>query len=212
MCFVTVYTARQPRTVSSLCCTRPGGPAEPTGVIVGVSPKSQGKVTWHMPCVILPSSSPKILPPKLHLLRLPSPQSPLSDRAAPIGLDVNIAAELAKVLREGLDHLVLVGGGIDQASAILAIDQEDLVRHRIGPSRFPVIQLDDSAGLVALVVVGQDVVPDGETVPLAWGWRRTVVVQCLLGIVVLFPLGDAALFELLAGAARTWFVPGRHSP
>ena len=209
---MTAYTARQPRTVGALCRTRPGGPAEPTGVIVGVSPKNQGKVTWHMSCVILPCSSPKLLLPKLHLLRPPSPQSPLSDRAAPIGLDVDVAAELAKVLREGLDHLVLVGGSIDQASAILAIDQEDLVRHRIGPSRFPVIQLDDSAGLVVLVVVGQDVVPDGEAVSLAWGWRRTVVVQCLLGIVVLFPLGDAALFELLAGTARTWFVPGRHSP
>ena len=163
-----------------------------------------------MPYVILPYSSPKP-----HLLpTTPGSQSPLSDCAAPIGLDVDVAAELAKVLREGLDHLVLVGGGIDQASAILAIDQEDLVRHRVGPSRFPVIQLDDSAGLVVLVVVGQDVVPDGEAVPLARIGRRTVVFvfQCLLGIVVLFPLGEAALFELLAGAARTWFVPRRHPP
>ena len=44
-----IQPASHAATVGSLCRTRPGGPAEPTGgVIVGVSPKSQGKVTCHM--------------------------------------------------------------------------------------------------------------------------------------------------------------------
>ena len=168
---------------------------------------------------LLPHHPPFLFAPPVHekrgdhyILRSPRSQPPLTDGTAPIGLDVDVATELAKVLGKGLDHLILVGGCIDEPSAVLAVDKKYLVRHRLGPSRFPVIQLDDPSGLVVLVVVREDVVPDGESVPLARVGRRTVVVRGLLRVVDLFPFGEAALFELFAGTARTWLVPRWHPP